>query len=130
MKTVVRITRHPADPSRIEALRAVFGNDLQVVEDDVQYGDDPVRTVVELLAKYENVVAFEVVAPVPVLAKLTSARRELGDVLIIRAEFKRGEDGRAVVVSKDASGRDVFGFDHYEVVEKVLVQTRHLSAAE
>lgn len=125
---VIRITRHPADDARITALRNAFGNDVEVVDDDIPYGDDPVAAVVDLLKKHGNVVAIEVVAPVPVLAKLTAARRELGDVLILRAEFARGADGRAVVVSKDANGRDVFGFGRYDVVEQVLVKTRPLAA--
>jgi len=126
MAKVVRITRHPADDARINALKKIFGDDTQVVNDDIPFGEDPVSAVVALLQKYGDVVALEVVAPIPVLAKLTQARRELGDVLIIRAEFARGLDGRAVVVSKDANGRDVFGFDHYEVVECVEVKTRLL----
>lgn len=128
MKKVIRITRHPADAPRIEALKAAFGDDLTVVDDDVPYGADPVKAVVELLAKHGDVVAIEVVAPVPVLAKLTSAKREFGNVLILRAEFKRGADGRAEVVSQDPAGRDVFGFGHYDVVEKVEVKTRPLLA--
>ncbi len=127
MKKVIRITRHPADAARIEALRNAFGSDCEVVDDDISYGDDPVRAVVELIAKHGNVVAIETVAPVPVLAKLTTAKRELGDVLILRAEFQRGKDGRAVVVSKDANGRDVFGFSHYDVIERIEVKTRPLA---
>ena len=125
---VVRITRHPADVARIDALKRAFGVDTQVIDDDVPYGDDPVKTVVGLIQKHGDVVAIEVIAPIPVMAKLTSARRELGDVLILRAEFARGADGRALVVSKDASGRDVFGFGHYEVIERVEVVTRPLVA--
>ncbi|MEP7162232.1 MAG: hypothetical protein ABI747_00500 [Candidatus Moraniibacteriota bacterium] len=126
MATIVRITRHPADPSRIEALRKAFGNDLKIVDDDVPYSDDPVKAVAGLLEKYGDVVAIEVVAPVPVLAKLTAAKREFGNLLILRAEFARGTDGRVVVTSQDAHGRDVFGFGHYEVIEQVLVKTRPL----
>jgi hypothetical protein len=126
MTKVIRITRHPADDARIEALRTYFGEDTEVITDDVPYGDDPVGAVVGLLQKYSGTAAIEVVAPIPVLAKLTNARRELGDVLILRAEFQKGADGRAVVVSKDANGRDVFGFSHYEIVERVVVQTRKL----
>ncbi len=123
---VIRITRHPADDARIAALRKHFGIDTQVIDDDVPYGDNPVNTVVGLLQKHGDVVAIEVVAPIPVLAKLTQAHRELGNVLILRAEFARGADGRAVVVSKGANDRDVFGFGHYEVVERVEVVTRKL----
>lgn len=126
MAKVIRITRHPADDARIYALRKHFGEDTEVVTIDVPYGDDPAKTVAELLQNHEHVVAIEVVAPIPVLAKLTAARRELGDVLILRAEFQKGADGRAIVVSKDENNRDVFGFSHYEVVEKVVVQTYRL----
>lgn len=128
MKKVVRITRHPADVARVDALKGAFGNDVQVVTEDVSFGDDPVKAVVDLLGRHEGVVAIEVVAPVPVLAKLTSAKRELGGVLILRAEFARGADGRVVVTSQDESGRDIFGFGYYEVIERVQVQTRPLIA--
>lgn len=128
MTKVIRITRHPADDARIEALRNHFGEDTEVITDDVPYGDDPVSAVVGLLQKHgrDHVAAIEVVAPIPVLARLTQARRELGDILILRAEFQKGADGRAIVVSKDPQGRDVFGFGHYEVVEKVEVKTHRL----
>ena len=123
---VIRLTRHPADNARINALKGFFGVETQVIDNDIPYGDDPVKAVVGLLQKYGDVVAFEVVAPIPVLAKLTQARRELGDVLILRAEFQKGADGRAITVSKDTSGRDVFGFGHYDIVERVEVITRKL----
>lgn len=123
---VIRITRHPVDDARITALKKHFGIDTEIIDNDVPFGDDPVKAVVELIEKYGAVAAIEVVAPIPVLAKLSQARRELGDVLILRAEFARGQDGRAVVVSKDANGRDVFGFGHYDVIERVEVITRKL----
>lgn len=127
MKTVIRITRHPADESRINALRKHFGEDTQVITEDVPYGNDPVGAAMRLLQAHPGTVAIEVVAPVPVLAKLVQATgRELGDVLILRAEFRKGSDGRAIVESKDENGRDVFGFSHYEVVERVEVKTRKL----
>lgn len=128
MKTVVRITRHPADVARVDALQKAFGDDVQVVTEDVPFGDDPVKAVVDLLGRHESVVAIEVVAPVPVLAKLTSAKRELGGVLILRAEFARGADGRVVVTSQDENGRDILGFGHYNVIERVEVKTRPLVA--
>ncbi len=129
MTKVIRITRHPADEARVNALRDAFGVETVVIDDDIAYGDDPAAAVLGLLEKHGDVVAIEVVAPIPVLAKLTAARRQLGDVLILRAEFERGADGRAVVVSKDATGRDVFGFGHYDVIESVRVETRPLKKA-
>ncbi len=126
MKKVIRVTRHPIEGERLEALRRAFGEDVIVIDDDVPYGDHPVQTVVGLLEKHGDVVAIEVVAPVPVLAKLTQAKRELSGVKILRAEFAKGADGRAKVIGQDDVGRDIFAFDHYDVIEKVEVVTKPL----
>lgn len=128
MATVVRITRHPFDSARETALKEVFGDELRLVDRDIPFGENPIAAVQELMQEYGDVVALEVVAPIPVLARLVGSKRELGNVLIIRAEFLRGPDGRAAVIGQDKSGRDIFGFSHYEVVEEVLVKTRLLSS--
>lgn len=125
MKTVVRITRHEADADRIIELRRVFGEDVSIITNDIQFGDDPVLAVSECLARNQETVAIEVVAPFPILVKLVEAQRRLG-VLILRAQFKREECGRAIVVGKDETGRDVLAFDHYEVIERIEFQTRRL----
>jgi hypothetical protein len=127
-KTVIRITRHPWDSDRETALKVAFGDEVILVDHDCPFGDDPVKSVQALIAEYDGVVAIEVVAPIPVLAKLTQAKRELGHIKILRAEFARGADGRAKVVGQDAAGRDVFDFSHYEVIERVEVITRPLVA--
>jgi hypothetical protein len=124
--TVIRITRHPWASDRTSALQQAFGEDVILVDRDIPFGDNPVAAVQALIAEYDGVVAVEVVAPVPVLAKLTQAKRELGTIKILRAEFARGADGRALVVGQDADGRDVFGFSHYVVVERVEVVTKPL----
>ena len=126
MKTVIRITRHPVESGRTVALQKAFGSDVNIVDCDIPYGDNPVQAVVALLGEYTDLVAVEVVAPVPVLAKLVQAKRELGHVKIIRAEFARGDDGRALVVGQDSAGRDIFGFSHYEVMKEVRVVTEPL----
>lgn len=128
MSTVLRITRHPADADRVAALRAAFGDDVVIVEQDVQYGPNPVDTVAEVMARFGDVVAIEPIGPFAVLSQLVDGRRKLGDVLILRAQFLRDASGRAVVVSKDATGRDVLAFEHYEVLERIEVKTRPLRA--
>lgn len=126
-KKIIRITRHPIEGGREQALRKAFGEDAVIIDDDVPYGDDPVKTVALLLLKHgSDVVAVEVVAPIPVVARLTQARRELGHIKILRAEFAKGEDGRAKVIGQDAQGRDIFAFDHYDVIERVEVVSRPL----
>jgi hypothetical protein len=126
MQTIIRFTRHPADEARIVALKEAFGEDIDIVDRDIPFGDDPVTVVREVIAQFGDVPAIEVVAPIPVLAKLSGAKRELGNILILRAEFRKGSDGRALVASKDAAGRDVFSLSHYEVIERVEVVTRVL----
>jgi len=126
-KKVIRITRHPIETGRVTALKQAFGADVVIIDDDVPYGTDPVKTVTDLIAKHGGeVVAVEVVAPVPVLARLTQAKRELAGVLLLRAEFEHGEDGRAKVLGQDEVGRDILAFSHYEVVERVEVVKRRL----
>ncbi len=109
------------------ALQHAFGRDVEIIDDDVPYGDDPVQTMLGLIEKHGgDVVAIEVVAPILVIAKLTQAKRELSGIKILRAEFARGVDGRALVVSKSTAGRDVFGFGCYEVLERVVVESTPL----
>ncbi len=126
MKTVLRITRHPADAGRIAALRAVFGDDVNIVENDVQYGSDPIKAVAEVAALYDAVVAIEPIAPFAILSQLVDGQRKLGDVALLRAQFQRDASGRAIVLSKDERGRDVLAFGHYEVLERIDVKTRPL----
>lgn len=126
MKKVIRITRHPLDADRKAALLAAFG-EVEIISVDVPYGNSPIETVSGLISSHGgNVVAVEVIAPLPVLSQLLQARRELGEIKIIRAVFARDQSGRAVVTGQDESGRDILAFDHYEVVKKVEVVTEPL----
>ena len=128
-KIVVRITRHPLDADRLAFLKCVFGDELEVVTKDIPYGDDPVAAVRSLIEHYETdgskVVAVEAQAPFPALIKLVDNRRNLG-VALIRAQFERDGSGRAIVVGKDESGRDLLKFSHYEELERIEFQTRRL----
>ncbi len=131
-KTVLRITRHPIDCDRAAYLCHVYGDDVAIVTDDIQYGDDPVAAVKELVATVEakeggKVVALEAQAPFPVTMKLVDRRRDLG-VALIRAQFARDEGGRAIVSGKDESGRDLLKFSHYEELERIVFDTRRLEA--
>lgn len=124
-----RITRHPLDTGREAFLKAVYGNDVKVVTEDIPYGDDPVAAVRSLIERTETddqkVVAVEAQAPFPALMKLVDRRRDLG-VALIRAQFERDGDGRAIVVGKDDKGRDLLKFSHYEELERIEFQTRRL----
>ncbi len=123
MGTFLRITRHPADAARVEWIRGFFGSDTAIVEQDVPFGNDPVAAVKGLLAEHTEVVALEVVAPLPVLAQILAAR--LG-VPVVRSEFLRGPDGRVVVSGKDDNGRDILAFGEYVEMVRVEVMTRTL----
>lgn len=130
-KTVLRITRHPADADRETFLRSVYGDDVAIVTDDIPYGDDPIAAVKELIERTETdghkVVAIEAQAPFPVTMKLVDQRRDLG-VALIRAQFERGENGRAIVVGQDESGRDLLKFSHYEEMVRIEFETRRLGS--
>jgi hypothetical protein len=127
MSKVIRISRHPLDNERKAALRAAFGDDVEIVTTDIPYGDDPVARVGQLIEELggEEVVAVEAQAPFPVTMKLVDANRKLG-VKFIRAEFKRGEDGRAVVVGKDDNDRDILAFDRYVELRRIVIDTAEL----
>ena len=131
---VIRITRHPLDVEREAFLRSVFGHDLMVVTSDIPYGTDPVESVRSLIGGVEadiggKVVAIEAQAPFTVLVKLVERRRDMG-VALIRAQFERDRDGRAIVCGKDESGRDLLKFSHYEELERIELQTRRLGPTE
>lgn len=127
MGKVLRITRHPADAAREAFLRKVFGDDVQIVTEDLPYGEDPVAAVAERIRQLEDVVAVEAIAPFPLLMKLVDGGRRLG-VPLIRSEFARDGSGRAVVVGKDANGRDLLAFDRYVELVRISFETRELLA--
>lgn len=115
---ILRVSRHEATPSHVAALEAAFGDDISVITEDVPYGDDPVAAVQAVIDRLQlpddfdqedEVVAVEAAGPEPVLQALVEGL----DVPVIRPVFRR-ENGRVVVVGKDASGRDIFDVERYE----------------
>lgn len=126
---VVRITRHEIETDRENFLKAVYGDDIEIITDDIPYGDDPVDAVRSLIERTETddrkVVAVEAQAPFPALMKLVDRRRDLG-VALIRAQFERDGSGRAIVVGKDDKGRDLLKFSHYEEMVRIEFETRRL----
>lgn len=129
MKTVIRITRHPLDADRKLFLKKVFGEDVKIITDDIRYENDPIAKIKNLITKTEKehgkVVAVEAQAPFPIIMKLVDARHDLG-VKLIRANFKRDENGRAIVCGKDDRGRDLLKFSHYEELIKIIFETQIL----
>ncbi len=127
MSTILRITRHPLDTDREVALKAAYGDDVVVITEDIQYGADPVGSVMELIERHggRSVVGIEAQAPFPVTMKLVDARRQLG-VDLLRATFARDAGGRAIVTGQDAGGRDILKFEGYELLERIVFETRPL----
>ncbi len=126
-KIVLRITRHGVDAARLGSLKETFGDDVKIVEKDLEYGIDPVKTVAECIASIEGrVIAVEAIAPFPVLTRLVDSGRTLG-IKLIRAELKRGEDGRALVLGQDENGRDLLAFDRYVELVRLTIETRELT---
>lgn len=127
---VLRITRHATDDARVSFLRSVYGADVRIATIDTPYGSDPIAAIQALmeLTAIEHkgsVVALEVIAPLPVLMQVVNRQRDLG-VAVIRAQFERGSDGRAIVTGKDDTGRDVLKFSHYERLLRVEFHTEQL----
>lgn len=131
MMKIIRITRHPADADRLEFLRRVFGSDVVVEDHDIPYGPDPVQAVQGLVSAVEGeVVAVEAIAPFPVLQKLVDAqrgRRLAFGCPLIRARFRRGEDGRAIVTGQDETGRDILAFEAYEELVRIEFEVKNLA---
>lgn len=123
MKKIFRITRHPADEARISFLKEVYGDDVEIVDRDIRYGDDPVEAVKNLIEEEGDVAAIEAIGPFPVIMKLVDARLS---VPLLRAEFKRDESGRAVVSGQDKTGRDILAFDRYVKMVRIIFETEEL----
>jgi hypothetical protein len=131
---VIRITRHAADAARVNALKSAFGEGVVIVDRDIPYGIDPVAAVTQLIESVKaevggTVVAVEAQAPLSVLIKLVQQRSEIGAKLI-RTQFERDATGRAVVVGKDESGRDLLKFSHYEEFVRIEFEMVPLSVVQ
>ncbi len=123
---VLRITRHEPDADRVNFLQKIFGQDVQIIDRDTEYGSDPIVAVRSLIEEIGEVAAVEAIGPFPILTKLVDGR--LG-VPLIRAEFARDSSGRAIVTGKDANNRDVLKFDRYVELVRVEITTRELAAS-
>ena len=126
MTKVIRITRHATDDDRQNFLQEVYGVNVEIVTQDIQYGDDHVQAVRDLVSQVGGeVMAVEAIAPFPVLMKLVDAQRKLR-VDLIRAQFDRDESGRAIVIGQDDQGRDILQFSHYEKIKRIVFETEPL----
>lgn len=125
MSIFLRITRHPVFPTAEEWLHDKFGVDLVVENKNIVFGEDPVGAVVELIKEFGDVVAIEVVAQLPTIARLLEAKREI-TVPILRAEYKRDSTGRVIVAGTDESGRGILVFDRYVRLLRVSIETAEL----
>ncbi|HET8574820.1 MAG TPA: hypothetical protein VFM02_01460 [Candidatus Paceibacterota bacterium] len=122
IECVVRISRHTATDSHVAALHSIFGNDINIVTKDIAYGDDPVGAVQEMLQQVKHlkqgihaevdIKAVEAVGPESIVMALVQKL----EVPVIRPVFRR-ENGRVVIVGKDANGRDIFDVERYEWLE-------------
>jgi len=112
--TVVRISRHKLTASHTAALKAAFGEEVEVTPPtDACYGDDPVAAVQAVIDSFVSagttIVAVEAAGPEPVLMALIKGL----SVPVIRPVFRR-EGNRVVVAGQDDAGRDIFEVTHYE----------------
>lgn len=114
MEKILRLTRHPADDAQVAALKAVFGDNIVIVE--ISATVTGVAEVVALIAEHGATV-FEAVLPLPILAEVLNPRNGIS-VPVIRAVMDRqiSEDGTATFI-----------FARYERVVKVVVETAPLA---
>jgi len=111
---VIRIGRHVATQLHIVALKAAFGEGVEVTPPtDARYGDDPVAAVQAVIDSFAapdtTIAAVEAAGPEPVLMALIKGL----SVPVIRPVFRR-EGNRVVVIGQDAAGRDIFEVERYE----------------
>jgi hypothetical protein len=112
--TVVRISRHKLTDSHTAALKAAFGEGVEVTPPtDAHYGDDPVAAVQAVIDRFASadttIVAVEAAGPEPVLMALIEGL----SVPVVKPVFRR-EGSRVVVAGKDDAGRDIFEVERYE----------------
>ncbi|HIQ02578.1 MAG TPA: hypothetical protein EYH30_10750 [Anaerolineales bacterium] len=114
---VVRITRHAPQPAQIEALRRLYGDDVQIVTVQETMPTDPR----DFVTRFDEIAAgagadiVEAVLPIQLLA-----------AALQRSEFVR-RGGRVIraVMNRTVlpNGEVRFDFDHYEEVVKVEIVT-------
>lgn len=117
--TLFRITRHPLQSQALEVVKSLLGDDVLVLEEDVPYGDSPVQNIKSALEAAGNPVFVEISAPLPILMQVIG-NRQFDGVKFLRPTFRK-ENGRNVVIDKDANDRDVFEITGYEVLRKVEI---------
>jgi len=114
MNIVVRIGRHDVTDSHVAALKAAFGEGMEITPPaDVRYGDDPVAAVQAVIDRFARpdatITAVEAAGPDSVLQALIKGLA----VPVIRPVFRR-DGNRVVVTGQDAAGRDIFEVERYE----------------
>lgn len=123
METVLVVTRHPLTAAKTEWLGRKFPN-ANILVQDIKYGDDPVGAVNKVIKNNANVIAIVPIAPFPALMKIVN---ELGkDYIVLKEEFVRDAGGRVKVIGKEESGRDVFQFDRYVRLKKIVFETEEI----
>ncbi len=117
---IYRNVRHELPPDREKWLKDHFGLDVEFHTEDVPYKDNPVAAVMAVVARLEadgdRVIAIEAGGPESKLLPLSEGLAEKGIPLIRQVYVRDEASGRAKVIGKDDTGRDLFAFDRYEAV--------------
>jgi len=70
-KVILRITQRPIDADRINAFKRIIGNNVNVINENFQYGDSNMKTLTTLIKDIEEsgdeVVVIEADAPLPLV---------------------------------------------------------------
>ena len=117
---VVRLTRHFATKAQVNALEDAFGHvDIVTVSESLPVKHDEAVVRFDFLVKQADVV--EIVLPI-----------ELVEVVIKNSEFcKNGGLLIKSVMIRQLTGHGAeFTFDHYEVIEKVKIDTYPLKGSQ
>ncbi len=130
----LRVSRHTnqVEP-RLAALRPVFGLDVEIHHEDVQYRGNPRQAIQAVLDRLKSeghqVVGVEVVGGADILEQLVGPNGL--ELPVLQAEFARDVEGQIKTAGKEAgSGRDVFAFGRYVQVKRAGVNKRPFEAAD
>lgn len=109
-RKILRVTRHAPSATQLAELRRAFGDDVQVVTEDIQLPPSPEAAAEMIVAAWEEggYDEVEIVAPLPV----------------IQSVLDQGVCPLKAVMKSDRGG--IFEFVHYERIRRISIVAERL----
>lgn len=119
------MSRHPLSDAARNILESRFPEGIEIVElGNAPFGTTPRESILDAIkASGKQMELLEINAPIGVLISIIG---KLGETQVIQQVFKSDENGRKVVVGKDADNRDVFKPTGFKVITKVKIEEEPL----